>query len=228
MASTPAYPPSLEQYIGKTLHVMPKTNQLIGLHTIIRDRNTSRADFVFYSERLIRLLIEAGLDLLPFEPYDVETPTGKVYHGVRFTAQICGVSIVRAGESMESGLRDVAKSVRIGKILIQRDEETTQPVLYYSRLPDDIAKRHVLLLDPMLATGGSAMAAIGVLVEKGVPPERIVFLNLIAAPEGIEAVFRKYPSIKIVTSAVDERLNEKAYILPGIGDFGDRFFGTDV
>lgn len=227
-AACPLVPQSLEQHLGKSLHVMPRSNQLIGLHTIIRDRNTSRADFVFYSERLIRLLIEAGLNLLPFEDYDVETPTGKTYHGVRFTAQICGVSIVRAGESMETGLRDVAKSVRIGKILIQRDEETTQPVLYYSRLPDDIAKRHVLLLDPMLATGGSAIAAIDVLVEKGVPADRIVFLNLIAAPEGILHLLQKYPDIKIVTSAVDEGLNEKAYILPGIGDFGDRFFGTDI
>ena len=209
------------------LHVMPQSNQLRGLHTIIRDKNTCRADFVFYSERLIRLLIEAGLDLLPFEPYDVTTPTGKLYQGVRFTAQICGVSIVRAGESMETGLRDVCKSVRIGKILIQRDEETTLPHLYYSKLPEDIAQRHVLLLDPMLATGGSALAAIDVLIQKGVPPSRIIFLNLIAAPEGIEAIFERYPDLKIVTSAVDSHLNEKAYIIPGVGDFGDRFFGTD-
>lgn len=226
-ATTQPTVPELQAKYGDSLYVMEGTNQLRGLHTIIRDQETCRADFVFYSERLIRLLIEAGLDLLPFEQYDVTTPTGKTYKGVRFTAQICGVSIVRAGESMETGLRDVCKSVRIGKILIQRDEETSLPHLYYSKLPEDIAQRHVLLLDPMLATGGSALAAIDVLIQKGVPAQRILFLNLIAAPEGIANILDRYPDIKIVTSAVDSHLNEKNYIIPGIGDFGDRFFGTD-
>ena len=226
-ATTQPTVPELKAKYGDNLYVMEETNQLRGLHTIIRDQETCRADFVFYSERLIRLLIEAGLDLLPFERYDVTTPTGKTYKGVRFTAQICGVSIVRAGESMETGLRDVCKSVRIGKILIQRDEETSLPHLYYSKLPEDIAQRHVLLLDPMLATGGSALAAIDVLIQKGVPAQRILFLNLIAAPEGIGSILDRYPDIKIVTSAVDSHLNEKNYIIPGIGDFGDRFFGTD-
>lgn len=164
--------------------------------------------------------------MLPFEDKTVVTPTGAPYHGVSFASKLCGVSIVRAGESMEAGLRAVCKSVRIGKILIQRDEQTAQPKLYYSKLPHDIAHRHVLLLDPMLATGGSAICAVDVLVKAGVKPEKITFLNLIAAPEGILAFKQAYPGVTVVTTALDDKLNERAFILPGIGDFGDRYFGT--
>ncbi|MDI1476292.1 uracil phosphoribosyltransferase [Polyangium sp. y55x31] len=216
------------EYVGtKNVHLLPQTNQLRALHTVIRDRNVRREDFVFYSGRIIRLLIEAGLNLLPFDPCEVETPVGKTYDGLRFASQICGVSVVRAGESMEAGLRAVCGSIRIGKILIQRDKRTKLPHLYYSSLPEDIARRHVLLLDPMLATGGTALAAIQVLLERGVAEEKIIFINLITAPEGIAVVGERHPGVKIVTSSIEERLNENAYMVPGIGDFGDRYFGTD-
>ena len=129
---------------------------------------------------------------------------------------------------METELRAMAPGVRIGKILIQRDTVTKLPHLYYSKLPMDIARRHVLLLDPMLATGGTALAAIEVLLEKGVPAENIVFINVLSAPEGIAVVQDRYPSVRMVTSSIEERLNENAFMLPGIGDFGDRYFGTDV
>ena len=209
------------------LTVLPMTPQLIALHTIIRDRSTSRDDFVFYSNRIIRLLIEEALSLLPFDIVAVTTPTNTDFRGYEFTAKLAGVSIVRAGESMEQGLRDVAKGVRIGKILIQRDEETALPSLFYSKLPHDIAERQVLLLDPMLATGGSAMMAIKVLKDAGVREENIIFVNLVACPEGVDNLFQKYPKIKMVTSFVDPVLNEMSYIVPGLGDFGDRFFGTE-
>jgi uracil phosphoribosyltransferase len=136
-----------------TIHILPQTSQLISLLTIIRDKNTTRADFIFYSNRIIRLLVEEGLNHLPTEAHSVTTPLGTEYAGVKFEGRICGVSILRAGESMEQGLRDCCRSVRIGKILIQRDEETAQPKLFYDKLPEDISKRWVLLLDPMLATG---------------------------------------------------------------------------
>jgi hypothetical protein len=123
-----------------------------------------------------------------------------------------------------ASLRSVCKSVRIGKILIQRDEETALPKLIYVKLPKDISKRKILLLDPMLATGGSANRAIGVLLEHGVLEENIVFLNLIAAPEGIAAMQTAYPRVRIITTMVDSHLNEKKFIMPGIGDFGDRYF----
>ncbi|KAF2218140.1 uracil phosphoribosyltransferase-domain-containing protein [Elsinoe ampelina] len=206
------------------IHVLPQTPQLIALLTMIRDKNTKRADFIFYSNRIIRLLVEEGLNHLPVIPKTITTPVGRTYDGVKFEGQICGVSIMRAGESMEQGLRDCCRSVRIGKILIQRDEETSQPRLFYDKLPEDIKDRWVLLLDPMLATGGSALMAVEVLLKKGVPEERILFLNLIASPEGAENFAKKYPKVRIVTAFVDSGLDEHNYIVPGLGDFGDRFF----
>jgi uracil phosphoribosyltransferase len=211
-----------------TLHVLPQTNQLRALHTIIRDRDARRDDFVFHSGRIIRMLIETGLDLLPHEPHAVRTPVGNTYDGLRITPDICGVSIARAGESMEAELRAVCPSVRIGKILIQRDTVTKLPRLYYSALPKDIARRQVLLLDPMLATGGTALAAIQVLLDDGVAEDSIVFVTLLTAPEGLATVQARYPKIRIVTSAVEQGLNVNAFMMPGIGDFGDRYFGTDA
>ncbi|MET0405691.1 MAG: uracil phosphoribosyltransferase, partial [Cystobacter sp.] len=212
---SPATVIPMEEYLGRNVHLLPQTNQLRAMHTIIRDRNARREDFVFYSERIIRLLLEMGLNLLPFEKHEVQTPVGRTYEGLRFAEQLCGVSVVRAGESMEAGLREVCRSIRIGKILIQRDKVTKLPHLYYSALPDDISRRHVLLLDPMLATGGTALSAIQVLLEKGVPEEKIIFITLITVPEGITAVLRRHPKVKIVTSSIEERLNENAYMLPG-------------
>jgi uracil phosphoribosyltransferase len=215
-----------ESFIAHNVHVLKPTFQIKGLHTIIRDKNTKREDFIFYSDRLIRLLIEEGLSYLPFREKTVTTPTGAHYKGVEWAGSICGVSIVRAGESMEAGLRAVAKSVRIGKILIQRDEKTAQAKLFYVKLPEDISERYVLLLDPMLATGGSAIMAIETLLQHGVKEEKILFLNLIAAPEGIKVITQAFPRVHIVTTEIDEKLNEVKFIVPGIGDFGDRYFGT--
>ncbi|CEG75454.1 Putative Uracil phosphoribosyltransferase 1 [Rhizopus microsporus] len=141
----------LQNYkLPEQVKLLPQTSQLKGLMTIIRDKNTPRADFIFYADRIIRLLVEEGLNHLPVVDKAVKTPTGNEYKGIAFEGRICGVSIMRAGEAMEQGLRECCRSVRIGKILIQRDEETHQPKLYYSKLPKDIASRYVLLLDPML------------------------------------------------------------------------------
>lgn len=225
--SAPATTASMDRYLGRNVHLLPQTRQLRAMHTIIRDRAARRDDFVFYSGRIIRLLLETGLDLLPYEPRQVQTPVGRTYDGLRFSGQICGVSVIRAGESMEAGLSELCPGIRIGKILIQRDKVTKLPHLYHHILPGDIAQRHVLLLDPMLATGGTALAAIRVLLDHGVAEDRIVFINLITVPEGITAVCERHPQLRIVTSSIEERLNENAYMLPGIGDFGDRYFGTD-
>jgi uracil phosphoribosyltransferase len=180
---------------------------------MIRDQDTDRGDFIFYSNRIIRLLVEEGLNHLPVVAHTVTTPVGKRYPGVKFQGKICGVAIMRAGESMEQGLRDCCRSVRIGKILIQRDEDTCQPRLFYEKLPTDIADRWVLLLDPMFATGGSAMMAIDVLKAKGVPEDRILFLNIIASPEGVENFSKKFPKVRVVTSFIDQGLNEKKSVL---------------
>ncbi|OAA44916.1 uracil phosphoribosyltransferase [Metarhizium rileyi] len=133
--------------------ILPQTPQLIALLSIIRNKNTERADFIFYSNRIIRLLVEEGLNHLPVIAQTITTPVDRTYDGLMFQGKICGVSIMRAGEAMEQGLRDCCRSVRIGKILIQRDEDTAQPKLFYDKLPEDIADRWVLLLDPMFATG---------------------------------------------------------------------------
>ncbi|KAI0120033.1 uracil phosphoribosyltransferase-domain-containing protein [Nemania sp. FL0031] len=208
----------------ETVTTLPQTPQLIALLTKIRDKNTERADFIFYSNRIIRLLVEEGLNHLPVVEQTITTPVGRNYAGLMFQGKICGVSIMRAGEAMEQGLRDCCRSVRIGKILIQRDEETSQPKLFYDKLPEDIAERWVLLLDPMFATGGSAIMAVEVLKSRGVPEERILFLNLIASPEGIGNFATKFPKLRVVTAFVDQGLDSKNYIVPGLGDFGDRFY----
>ncbi|KAI3624312.1 hypothetical protein CBS14141_002740 [Malassezia furfur] len=143
------------------------------------------------------------LNHLPVLEQSVTTPTGHTYTGVAFQGRICGVSILRAGEAMESGLRECCRSVRIGKILIQRDEETARP---------------------KLSTGGSAIQAIKVLVDHGVRLDRILFLNMIASPEGLESVWKAYPDVRVISAWVDAKLSDQNYILPGLGDYGDRYY----
>ncbi len=211
----------------KNLHILKDTPQLEALFTIIRDVKTKRNDFIFYSDGIIRLLIDEAFTLLPFKNKQVKTPTGSSYKGKELNCKLAAVSIIRAGESMEKAVREVCKKVRIGKILIQRDEKTAEPKLYYSKLPPDISKRYVLLLDPMLATAGSVCVAIKVLKQAGVKENHIIFVNLMSCPEGIKMLRKSYPQVKIVTGYIDKKLDAKKYIIPGIGDFGDRYFGTD-
>ena len=161
---------------------------------------------------------------MPVFEHTVNTPTGVPYRGVAFQGRICGVSILRAGEAMEAGLRECCRSVRIGKILIQRDEDTAKPKLFYAKLPEDIADRWVLLLDPMLATGGSAIQAMQVLVDHGVQPSKILFLNMIASPEGLHNVWKAFPDVRVISAWVDTKLSDRNYILPGLGDYGDRYY----
>ncbi|KAJ3334928.1 Uracil phosphoribosyltransferase, synthesizes UMP from uracil [Kappamyces sp. JEL0680] len=205
------------------VQVLPLTKSLEAAFTVIRNKDSARQDFIFSANRICGWLVDAAFEFLPFTATSVTTPTGASTAGVVPEGNICGVSIMRAGDSMV----DAAPKCRIGKILIQRDEETALPKLYYSKFPPDIASRYVLLLDPMLATGGSAIKAVEVLLEKGVSEENIVFVNLISCPEGIQAFCSAYPLVQIVTGFIDQRLNEKKYIVPGLGDFGCRYFGTD-
>ncbi|CAA0824635.1 Uridine kinase-like protein 1- chloroplastic [Striga hermonthica] len=212
--------------IYPNVYVIQSTFQIRGMHTLIRDRDISKHDFVFYSDRLIRLVVEHGLGHLPFTEKQIVTPTDSLYTGVDFCKKLCGVSIIRSGESMENALRACCKGIKIGKILIHRDGDNGQQLIY-EKLPNDISERHVLLLDPVLATGNSANQAIELLIRKGVPESHIIFLNLISAPEGIHCVCKRFPSLKIVTSEIDAALNEEFRVIPGMGEFGDRYFGTD-
>ncbi|CAL5325321.1 unnamed protein product [Camellia sinensis] len=197
-----------------------------GMHTLVRDVRTTKHDFVFYADRLIRLVVEHGLGHLPFTEKQIITPTGSVYTGVVFCKRLCGVSIIRSGESMENALRACCKGIKIGKILIHGEGNNGRQLIY-EKLPADISSRNVLLLDPVLASGNSAIKAVSLLLSKGVAESNIIFLNLIAAPEGIHAVCKKFPKLKIVTSEIDMSLNKDSHVIPGMGEFGDRYFGTD-
>ncbi|KAF9667184.1 hypothetical protein SADUNF_Sadunf16G0306600 [Salix dunnii] len=171
-------------------------------------------------------VVEHGLGHLPFTEKQVTTPTGSVYTGVDFCKRLCGVSVIRSGESMENALRACCKGIKIGKILIHREGDNGQQLIY-EKLPQDISDRHVLLLDPILGTGNSAVQAISLLISKGVPESNIIFLNLISAPQGVHVVCKRFPRIKIVTSEIETGLNEDFRVIPGMGEFGDRYFGTD-
>lgn len=214
-----------KQYLQVT--VLNMTPQLRTLMTIVRDKETKRNDFIFYADRINRLLIEEGLNFLPTREKIVETRTGEKYVGAEFVGKICAVPIIRAGLSMENSIRAVAKRIRIGHILIQRNEETAEPMFFKEWLPEDVNNRYVFILDPMLATGGSVIETIRQLTKRGVAEGKIIFINLVSAPEGIDAVLTAFPGIRIITAEVDEGLNERAYIIPGLGDFGDMYFGTD-
>ncbi|KAJ3708543.1 hypothetical protein LUZ61_012248 [Rhynchospora tenuis] len=213
--------------IYPNLYVIQSTFQIRGMHTIIRDQETTTHDFIFYADRLIRLVVEHGLGHLPFKEKQVITPTGAVYTGVDFSKRLCGISVIRSGESMENALRACCKGIKIGKILIHRSEGDNGQQLIYHNLPKDISNRHVLLLDPILGTGNSAVQAINLLLKKGVQESNIIFLNLISAPQGVHVVCKKFPRIKIVTSEIELGLNEEYRVIPGMGEFGDRYFGTD-
>ena len=202
------------------------------LFTKIRDKSTANVDYVRYADRLMTLLAEEGLALgHGVTGVVVQTPCGP-YHGLKDVdpAKMCVVSIPRSGDILMEAVRRVSLGISVGKILCQRDESDPEKkaTLFYSKLPKDIAKKKVVLLvDPMLATGGSASLAIEQLVEAGVAPEKIVFLNVVSCPEGLQRLQDEWPGVKVITAAVDEKLNDDKFIVPGLGDFGDRYYRTE-
>ncbi|GAX82816.1 hypothetical protein CEUSTIGMA_g10242.t1 [Chlamydomonas eustigma] len=203
------------------LEVIPSNFQTRGMHTIIRNKDTSKNDFVFYADRLIRLVVEAGLGFLPFVERTVVTPSGRQYVGVDFARKLCGVSVIRSGESMENALRACCQGIKLGKILVHRNDAGD---VTYQKLPADIASRHVLLMDPILSTGHVTIKVIEALLKEGVQENKILFLCIIAAPEGIRRVFDKFPTLKIVTSEIESHVEDEYTVIPGVGNFGDRYF----
>ena len=196
----------------------------------LRDKNTQSKDFMIYGDRLMRILAEEVLCRLPCIGIGIiETPCGKCPGLIENSGNnTCVVSIVRSGDILLEAIRYIQPGIKVGKILIQRDEstESKKPILYYKKLPKDINECTVILVDPMLATGGSARKAISVLLESGVVQEQIIFANLLCCEEGLKNVLEDYPNIKIITMAVDIQLNKDKYIIPGLGDYGDRYYGT--
>ncbi|XP_061846440.1 uridine-cytidine kinase-like 1 isoform X1 [Colius striatus] len=206
------------QPLPKTLSVLENTPQVRGMHTIIRNKETTRDEFIFYSKRLMRLLIEHALSFLPLKSVTVETPQGTTYEGKRFHRQrITGVSILRAGETMEQALTAVCKDIRLGKILIQTNLDTGEPELHYLRLPKEISEDYVILMDSTVSTGAAAMMAVRVLLDHDVQEDRIFLLSLLMAEMGVHSVAYAFPRVRIITTAVDKRINEEFHIIPGIG-----------
>ncbi len=192
--------------------------------SILRDKNTSTKEFrELVSEIAMLMAYEATRDL-PLEQVEIETPVAIAKTNVIAGKKLAVVPILRAGLGMVDGLEALIPNVRVGHIGLYRDPKTLKPVEYYCKLPEDIAERDVIVLDPMLATGGSASAAISFLKERGI--KSIKFMCLIAAPCGIEKLTTDHPDVKIYCAAKDEKLNDHAYIVPGLGDAGDRLFGT--
>lgn len=190
---------------------------------MLRDENTGAKDFrEIVGEVAMLLSYEATRDL-PLRDTLVQTPVAEAKCRVVDT-KLAIVPILRAGLGMTEGLLRLMPSAKIGHIGLYRDPDTLQPVEYYCKLPVDVAERTVFLTDPMLATGGTAEAAIGFLKEKGV--KKIVFLCILAAPEGVEKIQKAHPDVDIYAAAYDEKLNDHGYIVPGLGDAGDRIFGT--
>lgn len=190
---------------------------------MLRDENTGAKDFrEIVGEVAMLLSYEATRDL-PLRDVRVQTPVAMAECRVVDT-KLAIVPILRAGLGMTEGLLRLMPSAKIGHIGLYRDPDSLQPVEYYCKLPVDVAERTVFLTDPMLATGGTAEAAIGFLKEKGV--KKIVFLCILAAPEGVEKIQKAHPDVDIYAAAYDERLNDHGYIVPGLGDAGDRIFGT--
>lgn len=190
---------------------------------ILRNKKTGTKEFrELASEIAMFLCYEALKDARTFEK-EIETPITKTKVQVLDEDNYAFVPILRAGMGMSEGIIRIVPNAKIGLIGLYRDEETLEPVKYYYKVPKDIAKREVIILDPMLATGGSAIDAIKMIKDEGV--KNIKFLCLIAAPEGIKNVEDKYPDVQIYCAKIDEKLNEIGYIVPGLGDAGDRIFG---
>jgi len=192
--------------------------------TMMRMKETSTMEFRALAKEVVTLMTFEATRSLPLKDVEIETPICKTTQKMLDGEDLAIVPILRAGLGFVDGMLSLVPNAKVGHIGLYRDPETHQPVEYYCKLPEDIDKRHVYIVDPMLATGGSAIAAINFIKKRGA--QHIRFMCLIAAPEGIKALQEAHPDVSIFCAALDEKLNENAYIVPGLGDAGDRLFGT--
>ncbi len=192
--------------------------------SLLRDKNTGSKDFRELVGEIATLMCYEATRDLPLKEVEIETPVAIAKTKVISGRKLAFVPILRAGLGMVEGMLSLVPAAKVGHIGLYRDPETYEPHEYYCKLPSDIAKREVIVLDPMLATGGSAIDAISLLKKKGVV--NIKFLCIIAAPEGLKALSETHPDVQIYAASLDECLNEHKYIVPGLGDAGDRIFGT--
>ena len=205
------------------LHVM---NHPLIQHklSIIREKDTSVKEFREIISEIASLMCYEATRELPLEEVEIETPVAKAKVMRLAGKKLAIVPILRAGLGMVDGVLQLVPNAKVGHIGLYRDPETLAPVEYYCKLPNDISERDVFVLDPMLATGGSAEAAISFIKQRGCKSIRL--MNIIAAPEGVAKINESHPDVDIFVAALDERLNEHGYIVPGLGDAGDRIFGT--
>lgn len=190
----------------------------------IRDKNTGTKDFREMVDEISMLMAYEITRDMPLEEVEIETPVAKCKAKMLSGKKVGLVPILRAGLGMVDGMLKIIPAARVGHVGLYRDPETLQPVEYYVKLPSDIAERELIVIDPMLATGGSASMAITALKNRGA--NHIKLMCLVAVPEGIERIQRDHPDVDIYAAAVDEKLNDHGYIVPGLGDAGDRLFGT--
>ena len=194
--------------------------------TMIRQKDCGTKVFrEVVNEISMLMAYEVSRDL-PLEDVEIETPLVKTTLKTLAGKKVAIIPILRAGLGMVDGILELIPAAKIGHVGMYRDHDTLQPVEYFVKLPSDISERQLFVVDPMLATGGSAVAAIDALLKRGAQPNSIKFCCLVAAPEGVETLRSAHPEIDIYAAALDERLNEHGYILPGLGDAGDRLFGT--
>ncbi len=191
---------------------------------ILRDKNTSSKQFRELVGEIATLMAYEALRDLPLKDVEIETPIAKCTAKMISGKKLAIVPILRAGLGMVDGLLNLVPSARVGHIGLYRDHDTLEPHEYYCKLPEDVDKREVILLDPMCATGGSAVAAMEFVKKRGC--KNIKFMCIIAAPVGLERVQKEHPDVSIYCACVDEKLNDIGYIVPGLGDAGDRIFGT--
>lgn len=192
--------------------------------TLMRDKSTDNALFRETLREVSFLLAYEVTKDLPLGRREIETPLEKGAFPWLEGRRICFVSILRAGNGLLDGMLDLVPDARVGHIGLYRDHATLKPVQYYLKLPEALDEREVIVVDPMLATGNSVIAALKILKKEGA--RRLKFMCLLAAPEGVKAVNEAHPDVPIFTAAIDRQLNEKGYILPGLGDAGDRIYGT--
>lgn len=192
--------------------------------TVLRDKRTGTKEFREIAGELATLLCYEAMKDAQLEEVEIETPITKMKAKKLDEQKYAFVPVLRAGLSMVDGILKVVPNAKIGHIGMYRNEETLEPVEYYFKVPKEIENREVLVLDPMLATGGTAVDAISQLKKRGV--KKIKFLSIIAAPEGLEKVQQVHPDVQIYCATVDEHLNDVGYIVPGLGDAGDRIYGT--
>ena len=192
--------------------------------SMLRNKNTGTNEFRKLIEEIAVLMGYEALRDLPLEEVEIETPIEKCKSPMIAGKKLAVVPVLRAGLGMVDGMLEMIPAAKVGHIGLYRDPETAKPIEYYCKLPADCANREVFVVDPMLATGGSAIAAIQMLKDKGV--KSIRFMCIIAAPEGVKALTDAHPDVDLYIGALDDHLNEHKYIVPGLGDAGDRIFGT--